>query len=239
MYYNIPTISTYDTMYEFTVRDFIDWNKGYPDVNWSFNINFTDIYAMTDVKYLIFENYSNDLENYLYWATPLALDNTSFYVMQVNDASFARTVNSLVTEDEFNNTFDENAYFHEISNYLANHYIVDNDTYDALKDYPLANSIIYVDPDYLDNNSFVLNIDVDDDCLLFIAVPNNAGWEYKLNSNVIDTYKIQGGFTAIKLQKGHNHIEANYNIPGINITSKVSIVTAIITLLMIIRRFKK
>ena len=37
--------------------------------------------------------------------------------MKVNDASFARTVDSLVTEDEFNNTFDENAYFHEISNY--------------------------------------------------------------------------------------------------------------------------
>ena len=236
MYFNIPTLSTYDTMYEFTMRDFIEWNKGYPDATWNFIITFTDILPMTNTKYMVFENYTDDLDYYLYYASPLELEDTSFYVMQMNDnASLARTVTSLVTEDEFNSTFDENSFFHEISYYLSTNYIADKETYNILKKYPLSASPIYADPSYINNNNFTMDIDTDDNYILFISVPNNPGWEYKINSNVVETYKIHGGFTALVLEKGHNHIEASFTVPGLNKAKLIALTSLGLIAVLIIK----
>ena len=99
----------------------------------------------------------------------------------------------------------------------------------------MSASTIYADPSYIDNNNFTMDIDTDDNYILFISVPNNPGWEYKINSNIVETYKIHGGFTALVLEKGHNHIEASFTVPGLNKAKLIALTSLGLIAVLIIK----
>ena len=65
------------------------------------------------------------------------------------------------------------------------------------------------------NNYLKANIELNDDNILFLAIPNNPGWKVLVNNEVVKTFNINGGFIGIDLNKGYNEIELSFMTPGL------------------------
>ena len=59
-------------------------------------------------------------------------------------------------------------------------------------------------------NYFKANIDLDSDNILLIPIPNNKGWNIKVNGEMVTPISVNGGFIGLELNAGHNDIEMNF-----------------------------
>ena len=60
------------------------------------------------------------------------------------------------------------------------------------------------------NNYLLADINLEEDNILLIPIPNNKGWKVKVNDELVNIISVNGGFIGIELNKGYNKIEMNF-----------------------------
>ena len=115
----------------------------------------------------------------------------------LNYKGFGYTSSKLKYTKDFNDTKDFYDYI-----------LVDDETIDISKYKDISEVKLNIDERY--KNYFKANIDLDNDNILLIPIPNNKGWNIKVNGEMVTPISVNGGFIGLELNAGHNDIEMNF-----------------------------
>ena len=112
---------------------------------------------------------------------------------------------------------------------------MDDETIDISKYTKISEVKLNIEERY--KNYFKANIDLDNDNVLLIPIPNNKGWNIKVNGEKVTPISVNGGFIGLELSAGHNDIEMNFMSPYFKIGLILSCI-GIVSLVVIVKREK-
>lgn len=219
LYYGYKSVSTYDSMYQFTLSDFLSLIGANPTY-WGFHILESETAKMLGVKYYVISNDEQDLiENFDELTLLREFEHESVYLyndylpigftysnylkqsdamaMQPSEIDF---VNTLVLEDEA---------YHSQS-------------------LPKQNNgrDLFEQTSYT-QNSISGTITITSPAYLYFSIPYDKGWDLSINGVQTEFEKVQGGFIGLPLETGDYEITLTYTPPGFKLGA---ILTAISTI---------
>ena len=232
--YNIPSTTAYDSVYQYSLHDFLEWIRQYPDVSWSFNVDVPDLDPLLNVRYILLDNPTPEqMGYYKYWADEIDLD-TPLPVLKLKEpTSFARTMTNISTEALVEPYMDETIPLNGLLVELKETVVVDRDDYDQLLPLLSDQSILY-EPTSFEDNAWSMSLNNSDkEYLLLVAQAYDRGWSYHNQDGInLQSYKVQGGFTALKIPANTTMIYANYTVPGLTIGIMVSTISLFILIIV-------
>lgn len=75
--------------------------------------------------------------------------------------------------------------------------------------------------------------------VMFSVAQDNNGWTAKINGKETEVLTVDGGFMAVKVEAGENHIEFNYEVPGLKLGVAISLIGFVGMCLMFVPTRKK
>jgi len=220
--FNYFSTSTYDSTYEYNLKQFIELNN----INWHIiKIDNPDVLRMLGVKYYYVTDVS-ELPNNYNWTYSYNVNHYEVYEMNEYRSigfTYSKFINenSDIAQLNWNDTL-----------------IVPDDIYNKLININQSESKelnIYE----FSNNRLVGNIDLDSDQVLFLSIPYSTGWNVYVDNQLVNTYKVQGGFIGLELNEGYHDITLQFIPPGFKIGIFTSLFGLLIFCLIIINDFKK
>ncbi len=79
-------------------------------------------------------------------------------------------------------------------------------------------------------NFIIGSINVNEDKIMYLSIPYDAGWKLKVDGQPTDKIILNGGMTGVMLKKGNHTIELNYDLPFFNIGLLMSLLGILIYL---------
>ncbi|MDY6282099.1 MAG: YfhO family protein [Erysipelotrichaceae bacterium] len=209
MYYGIPSLSSYDSLYEPALHDYLSWYGLYPDVSWQFNLQDAGQFALLDAKYSICSpKYSSVRSD-----EPL-FSSEHFNVYQngsvkgmafrVRDLSRASLLDQLAEQPEENHK--------RILLLLETTAVVPDDRYDELLD-KCSEVPMSASPVSFGGTSLSFTMTNDADAFWVFSVPAAQGWSVTVNGQAAQTIVSDGGFIGLVLPAGTSDILFQYAVP--------------------------
>ena len=235
LYYNIPSVASYDSTYEYCLRDFLYIIRRYPDVSWDFKLNEPQLFELLDVKYVI-SNEKLDQSNWQYYGKEIKTYDNGYKLYFVNNNQYlAKSYNQFINKEEMIAlSEEENIYLHEIINIMNEKAIVDNS-----QNYAKYNEseILYLNPSYINNDTVIFEFTCKEDQFIYFSIPNDVGWKVYDNDIEIEKVDVNGGFIGIEVSKGTHIIRMKYDIYGMKVA--IGITSAgILAFIILFRRNK-
>lgn len=193
--YGFMSTSTYNSLTDSNVDLFNDLTNASHDLDWVLYVDDPYANTMLGVKYYIVYK-EDELPKELEFEYAYNLDYLMVY-KNLNYKGFGYTSSKLKYTKDFNDTKDFYDYI-----------LVDNETIDISKYKDISEVKLNIDERY--KNYFKANIDLDNDNILLIPIPNNKGWNIKVNGEMVTPISVNGGFIGLELNAGHNEIEMNF-----------------------------
>lgn len=193
--YGFMSTSTYNSLTDSNVDLFIDLTNASHDLDWVLYVDDPYANTMLGVKYYIVYK-EDELPKELEFEYAYNLDFLMVY-KNLNYKGFGYTSSKLKYTKDFNDTKDFYDYI-----------LVDDETIDISKYKDISEVKLNIDERY--KNYFKANIDLDNDNILLIPIPNNKGWNIKVNGEMVTPISVNGGFIGLELNAGHNDIEMNF-----------------------------
>ena len=170
---------------------------------------------------------------YKYWADEIDLDTPLTVLKLKEPTSFARTMTNISTEALVEPYMDETIPLNGLLVELKDTVVVDSDDYDQLLPLVSDQSILY-EPTSFEDNAWSMSLNNSDkEYLLLVAQAYDRGWSYHNQDGInLQSYKVQGGFTALKIPANTTMIYANYTVPGLTIGIMVSTISLFILIIV-------
>ena len=70
--------------------------------------------------------------------------------------------------------------------------------------------------------------------LLYLSIPYDAGWQAKVNGQMIKPKKVMANMLAVPLKRGTNQVQLRYRAPGLLLGQLISLGTLLIWLIILI-----
>ncbi len=193
--YGFMSTSTYSSTYEPCISVFNELSNSIKAIEWALTCD--DPYAniMLGVKYYIVYK-EDELPEELNFEYAYNLDYLKVY-RNLNYKGFGYTASNLKYTKDFVDTKDFYDYI------LIDDDVVNLDKYQNISETKL--NIIE-----RHNNYLLADINLEEDNILLIPIPNNKGWKVKVNDELVNIISVNGGFIGIELNKGYNKIEMNF-----------------------------
>ena len=219
--------STYNSMYDYKTETFSKLSKSTiisNSLSMGWVLECDDPYAntMLGVKYYIVYK-EDELPKELEFEYAYNLDYLMVY-KNLNYKGFGYTSSKLKYTKDFNDTKDFYDYI-----------LVDDETIDISKYKDISEVKLNITERY--KNYFKANIDLDNDNILLIPIPNNKGWNIKVNGEKVTPISVNGGFIGLELNAGHNDIEMNFMSPYFK-TGLILSFIGLAALIVVIKREK-
>lgn len=221
--YNIQGLMTYDSTYAQSFNDMrdIDREEIIEAIDWEFNIKDKNIINFLNTKYSItlkeeeipFSNYTIIDDMY----------RNGLIVAENNDyRTIGTTYCNYVNKNDYNNNTE----------LLIDTIIGENDEivdYLKSKETNNLNSIEYY------NNYLKGTVISDDDSFMVISLPYEEGWKIRVNGEIVEKYKVNGGNIGLKIFKGENLIEMSYVPEGFKIGTICSVAGVVAFIIIVIK----
>lgn len=225
--YGFMSTSAYNSMYDYNTNQFSKLSKSrlIPDSDYmGWVLECDDPYAntMLGVKYYIVYK-EDELPKELEFEYAYNLDYLMVY-KNLNYKGFGYTSSKLKYTKDFNDTKDFYDYI-----------LVDDETIDISKYKDISEVKLNIDERY--KNCFKANIDLDNDNILLIPIPNNKGWNIKVNGEKVTPISVNGGFIGLELNAGHNDIEMNFMSPYFKVSLILSFI-GLVSFIVVVKREK-
>jgi len=221
---NYFATSTYDSTYEYILKDFLELNQ----INWHIiDVNNMDVLRMLGVKYYYVTDISK-LPSGFEWEYKYNINHYQVYELK-NHRSLGFTYNKFVHKENIDSSgpIDWN-----------NQLIVDDELYNMIQNVKQSDSVEMVVNEF-SNNRIEGSIELDQEQILFISIPYSPGWKVMVNDEVVRTYNVQGGFIGIRLNPGYHKIVLQFIPPGFKIGVILSAFGFILLVILIVYDFKK
>ena len=209
MYYGIPSLSSYDSLYEPSLHDYLSWYGLYPDVSWQFNLQDAGQFALLDAKYSICSpKYSSVRSDEPLFSSEhfnvYQNDSVEGMAFRVRDLSRASLLDQLAEQPEEN---------HErILSLLETTAVVPDDMYEDLLD-TCSEVPMSASPLTYSGTSLSFTITNDADAFWVFSVPAAQGWSVAVNGQAAQTIVSDGGFIGLVLPAGTSDILFQYAVP--------------------------
>ena len=225
--YGFMSTSTYNSMYDYNTEAFSKLSQSTivsDSLNMGWVLECDDPYAntMLGVKYYIVYK-EDELPKELEFEYAYNLDYLMVY-KNLNYKGFGYTSSKLKYTKDFSDTKDFYDYI-----------LVDDESVDISKYKNLSEIKLNIDERY--KNYFKANIDLDNDNILLIPIPNNKGWNIKVNGENATPISVNGGFIGLELSVGHNDIEMNFMSPYFKVGLILSFI-GLVSFIVIVKREK-
>ncbi len=205
MVYGFPSVSGYDSTYQTSLDEFLNWTGQY---FWWFQESDYRLQDFLSVKYLIVRSpYELPHENYTLIEQ---IGDSPYLLYHSNQAKpFGFTCNLLTSTEDFY----QYTYIYDIYELIANTIIVDQ----AIIEENHLES--YIDPSAEENSlqirSFSNNhiegtIDLEQKQILLLTIPYDRGWSIQVDKESIEPLIVNGGFMAIPLEEGDHQITLDF-----------------------------
>ena len=201
--YGFMSTATYNSMYDYKTEEFSKLSNStivsdLMNMGWVLECDDPCANTMLGVKYYIVYK-EDELPKELEFEYAYNLDYLMVY-KNINYKGFGCTANQLKYTKDFNDTKDFYDYI-----------LVDDETIDISKYKNISEVKLNIEERY--KNYFKANVDLDNDNILLIPIPNNKGWNIKVNGEKVTPISVNGGFIGLELNAGHNDIEMNFMSP--------------------------
>ena len=213
MYYGIPSLSSYDSLYEPALHDYLSWIGLYPDVNWQFNLQDSGQFALLDAKYSICSpKYSESVRN----DTPIF--STEHFNVYRNEAAqgMAFSAEELTKESVLNELAEEPEQNHEqIMELLEKTVIVPDEEYENLQNC-LSVSRKFSSPEEWSGTDVKFTIQDDAETFWVFSIPDSDGWKITVNGTDAEAIRTDGGFIGLVLPEGTCEVSFHYSVKGLS-----------------------
>lgn len=252
--YDYKSISTYDSVFQYSMSNFLDWARLYPYTNWEFRFNEPAFNQIMNVRYAIIdesigENYMSDE-----WYAEEIQRFGNYRILKFKaETGMAFTYNEFdryqTIKDYIKN--NEQYFLYEMGDLLNQTlYVEDRVQMDKFINYesPLEMERLYFNPKAYSQNWMAFDIDLSENRLVFFSIPYDEGWNVSnQKGDSVDFFEVQGGFIGIAMDAGVHQLEFKFTPKGFIDGKNVSIAGSIAFLILvfsmsgvkIIRRFKR
>lgn len=225
MHYDYKSISTYDSVFQYSLQDFLVWSRQYPNTNWEFRYTEPSFNKVLATRYSIIDtslepNYMSDLWYFDQIGTDQNFGKYAIYKLKA-ETHVAYTYNQLDSIDVVNDyTKDDGEYFlYVVGDMLDNTIYMDDEIY-PLKDYEqYVNQADYVkkgiDPTDFNQNWMNFSFNLETNTMVFFSIPFDKGWTIVDNGQEVEPIIVQGGFIGLALEEGNHNIDFSYKPPGL------------------------
>lgn len=214
-------LKTYDSVYQYTLRDFLEYFRQYPDTNWEFYLDTKEYFPMLGVKYVVFQNnayydyeWMLDNENKL----PISSDNYAVYPLK-EKFYIAKTFNNIITrKDMLGISENWDNYYSVIADVMTNNLVIKNKDLNKVKGYINQENFEeeYFIPTSYDENYMTFNINLSTKKLVYFSIPIDDGWICLDNGEKIDIIDGNGGFITLMLDAGSHSLKFEFHVKGLN-----------------------
>lgn len=211
MVYDMPTISTYDSTYEFAIEQFLDLLRLYPDIDWNFYLNNDSYYDLLDVKYVISQS-----DYYASFGPMIYESSTGWKIFEVNSDNYLlRSYNSFLDFDKLMEMSKDgvNYFLYEVTDQLFESVALDKEYVNDFNQKYKDSEILKLNPDEITNNYVCFNFECESDEFIYLSIPNDEGWTITDNGNKLESISSNGGFIGLEITKGSHKLELTYKVP--------------------------
>lgn len=215
----LNTPDSYDSVFEYSITNFLKWYRQYPEGNWIFRFSEPTLFPLIDVKYAILDTTQGISIASDYYAYPL--DGGRFGKYQIfvyNDmTALAYSYNDVSSYEEMVSlTQDEGIYIHDLAARMKTTlFIKDATSIDLSMFLHEGDERIYVNPTQYNSNYMEFEFNIDQSRLMYFSIPNNPGWSIYDNGERIKALDVQGGFMGLPLSAGDHIIVFKFIPPGL------------------------
>lgn len=238
MYYGIPALSGYGSVYNYAIHDFLSWLELYPDVSWNFRINDARLDEVLAVKYTIATPATAPLVNeYAVLMEELSSNEYLVYKMW-GDNRFAQSATGFMRESEITALMcDFEGNRNLIVDYLRDETILPDELYDQWIE-PYQNTATVSFDGVMEGKDILVSTTLDKESPIQFSVPADAGWTLYVDENEHQWETADGGFIIALIPEGTHAIRLSYQIPGFRLGLILSVFAFVCSMIwfMILRR---
>ncbi len=221
----IKGLLTYDSVYQYQLRDFLEINQLYPDTNWIYEIDTLSYFYQLGVKYIV--TYNQDAykyESFVEGGRVEELSTQNITVLKLKEPPLmARTYNTIndirepivVTQMGLNQTSEVLKMLER--DLMVEQSLIDSNTFDGYiyhENYVETRAM----PTSYDTDSISFNIQLYQDSPVYFAIPYDKGWTLYSDGVKVETFSGNGGFVCALLSEGTHEIVLEYSIVGFNLS---------------------
>lgn len=239
--YDYKSISTYDSVFQYSMSNFLDWARLYPYTNWEFRFNEPAFNQIMNVRYAIIdqsigENYMSDE-----WYAEELQRFGNYRVLKFKaETAMAFTYNQYdryaTIKDYIKN--NEQYFLYEMGDFLNQTlYIEDSVQIDNLTTYASQEEFerVYFNPVAYSQNWMEFDIDISEQRLIFFSIPFDKGWKITNQSGESVAYfEVQGGFIGLALDAGLHNLEFKFTPQGFIDGKNISIAGSIVFVILLV-----
>lgn len=231
LHYGYKSVSTYDSMYQFTLSDFLSLIGANPTY-WGFHILESETAKMLGVKYYVISHDEQDLIDNLDELTLLkTFEHESVYLY--NDylpigftySNYLKQSDALAmspSEIDFVNTL-----------------VLEDDDFESLSLKKQSDKRDLFEQTTYSQNRIDGTITITSPAYLYFSIPYDKGWNLSVNGVKTNFDKVQGGFIGLPLETGHYNITLTYTPPGFKLGAILTTISTLGFITILIIEFKK
>lgn len=216
---NYKSVATYDSTYEVSLRDFLDWVDCVQPMfltamNWNIEITDPESQRMLGVKYYYVLD-ETELPSGYTWTYVENNNLHKIYRLEEN-RPIGFTYSSFIAASEVSKSVKEKKKLPD--GFQWNEVLAtEPDLNEFIQLVPKVESVDFTVTDFYDDNNIIGTITVDSPQVLFLSIPYSKGWTVYDNEVKVKTNKVQGGFIGIPLEPGSHQIRLNFMPQGLKI----------------------
>lgn len=237
---NYHSLTAYDSVYQYSLSDFLNYFRQYPVVNWSFRFTEPTFYNLVTGKYIIVDP-SLDMSLAGNYYTE-AVDGGSFGKYQIykyKNVDYSAFTYSKIASIDVLNEFTKGDQYNqfEVADMMLNNLYVPNDTYEKFK-YLNNSNVEFTGFNTSDYGQNYINyyIDLNQDSMVFFSIPYDKGWEISIDGSSVDYFNVQGGFIGVFLEAGTYTLQFNYVTPGFYMGLIISVLASVTFIIISIEK---
>ena len=214
MYYGIPALSGYDSVYCSALHDYLAWQGLYPDVSWNFRINDSRMDGILNAKYTIVTPTTAPLVSKTARLLTEYSSDVLFVYRNANAAGAAVTVNTFLPESQMREWMqDIEGNRNRMVNALQKYTIIDDKSYSAWGTGYTSIKQKGFDG-FQDGTKLTFKLTLETQSPVRFSIPADKGWKMRIDDVETDWQVCDGGFILAIVPEGPHTVEFTYHTPG-------------------------
>lgn len=218
--HDYKSISTYDSVFQYSTSKFLDWVHQYPDTNWEFRFNEPSFNQLLGVRYAIIDtSIGESFMSNGYYAEELQRFGVYRVMKYKTETSLAFTYNVVDTYASLEKYLQDHEDYplFELGAMMDQTLFIDDQDLTAFKNYTNQDiqSRIFFQPSSYNQNYVSFDMTLPVTQMVYFSIPFDKGWRVTVDGREIEPLIVQGGFMSLAVDGGSHKVEFKFTPIGL------------------------
>lgn len=218
---------TYDSVYQYSLSDFLRYYKQYPAVSWHFRFTEPSFFNLLNAKYAIIDTTANTSMVDLYYAEPITdAKFGNFQIYEYRDINYsARTYNSVKPISDLDLFVEGDVYnIFEVADLMKRNIYVEDSLIEEIGILNENSETLTFNTSDFGQNYINYNMYLNSKSVVYFSIPYDKGWKIvDNNQSNIEYFSVQGGFIGVVLEEGKHNLHFDFIPVGFELGKKLSL----------------